>query len=219
MLGLGVGVSALLKTDIRLDTFLSVFKSWQPFTATSEQSRPETPMNPPEMHPQVTPIASAPSQPQPPVATPTVQPVPGPVPVPDIVPPAPPPVTKPSAAAQTSQDDRRSTHGTKKARSGSVAKQRGDHRRPHDNNYVWSQELNALVPVSSMAKSDSGVADSPPDSPRKAPSRIERPNPFERNELAPPRLHESTIAPATTGTPTPERPAPNADKAADPFES
>jgi hypothetical protein len=223
MFGLGAGASALLKTENRLDTFLSLFKASPPPTA-SEQAGPTVATDSPPM--QAAPLASEASQPRPQITTPptpsAVPPAPDPVPVPAIVQSAP-TVERMEAEreAEGAQDrtlDRRAAHGTEKTRGESAAKRRGhDSRHPHDN-YVWSQELNALVPVSSMAEPDSDTAASSANSPPKQPSRVERPDPFERKELTPPRLHASTIAPATTGAPTAERPAPNSDKVVDPFE-
>jgi hypothetical protein len=216
VVGLGVGASELLKTGNRLDTFLSLFKA----AATGEQALPAAPTNPPQMRPQVTPFASEPSQPRPQVATPTpsaVPTAPGPVPVMAIVRPAAPSVTELPAGPQTSPD-RSSIHKAERARSESVAERREYHRRhPHDN-YVWSQELNALVPAPSMAEPALAVASSRPNSPPKEPSGVERANPFQQNDLTPARLHSSTIAPATTGAPTPERQAPNHDDDVDPFQ-
>jgi hypothetical protein len=225
MFGLGAGASALLKTENRLDTFLSLFKASPPPTA-SEQAGPTVATDSPPMHPQAVPLTSEASQPRPQITTPptpsAVPPAPDPVPVPAIVQTAPPSATNPAAALRPSQDEGGTREGLRKPvlpqGDESVAKHRGHYsRHPHDN-YIWSQDLNALVPVSSMAEADSGAAASSADSPPKEPSRVERPNPFRRNELSPPRLHASTIAPATTGAPTAERPAPNSDKIADPFE-
>jgi hypothetical protein len=207
--GVGFGASALLKTGSRLDTFLSLFKASPPPTETSEQARPAAPTNPPQMHPQVAPLPSESLQPQPPIASPTpsaAPPAPDPVPVPAIVAPVPPPATNPSASPQTPQDE-----GYR------IAKRHGHHRRhPHDN-YVWSQELNALVPATSTAEADASAPSAPSNSPLREPSRFQRPDPLERNDLTPPRQHPSTIAPAMTGAPTAERQAPSPDDV-DPFQ-
>ena len=221
MFGLGAGASALLKTENRLDTFLSLFKASPPPTA-SEQAGPTVATDSPPMHPQAVPLTSEASQPWPQITTPptpsAVPPAPDPVPVPAIVQTAPTVERMEAEREAEGTLDRRAAHGTEKTRGESAAKRRGHYsRHPHDD-YVWSQELNALVPVSSMAEPNSDAGASSADSPPKQASRVERPNPFGRNELSPPRLHASTIAPATTGAPTAERPAPNSDKVADPFE-
>ncbi len=205
IVGLGVGISALLKTGNRLDTFLSLFKASPPPMATSEQAQPVTAKEPAQTHAQVAPIASEPAQTVPATTAPT-----------------------PSAVSQTSQDPSPRQAGVTtveqkgpesgEVKSESTIKHRRHHARHSEDNYIWSQELNALVPVSSMAEPDPSVAAPPSDSARKEPSRSERSDPFEPNALAPPRLHPSTIAPATTGSPTPERTAPNADKDFDPFQ-
>jgi hypothetical protein len=82
---------------------------------------------------------------------------------------------------------------------------------------VWSPETNALIPAMSDDDSIAGAATSAANPSPQEPNRVPRPSPFERNGLSPPRLPESTIAPATTGAPTAERPASKSDDA-DPFQ-
>jgi len=245
MLGLGVGVSALLKTGNRLDTFLSLFKT-SPLPSASVQARPASPTTSQPMRPQVTPLPSELSQtrlPPPPSAPPinspnpptpsAVPPSPGPVPVPAIVQPAPPPAAKPLATPKTSQNeglaqerraeiqaDGRALTKAERATGESGAKRKAYHRRHAHEDYVWSPEANALVPSTSTGDTSptTGAATATANSPRKESSNVQRQSPPDRDELSPPRLRESTIAPATTGTPAAERPAPKPADDVDPFQ-
>jgi hypothetical protein len=198
VLGLGFGASALLKTGLRLDSFLSLFKASPPSTlSTVEPARPAAPTNSPPTRPQVEPLPSELSQPP---ATP---------PTPSEVQPQP-QARLAAQGAGLAQEDTTSGENeadpppkAEKTNSESVAKPKAHRgRHPHDN-YIWSQEANALVPATSVADPDTNP-------PRQEPRAVQRQS--ARNEqtpLSPPRLHESTIAPATTGEPTTERPAPN----------
>jgi len=246
VVGLGIGASELLKTGNRLDSFLTLFKASPSSAATSEQAQPAAPTNSQPVQPQVAPLPTELSQPSPPTIPPTpsaAPPAPGPVPVPAIVQPAPSPTAQPSAAPQKTRDeasrqerqaglaqedtatvertegapDRRASHEAEKASSESVAKRQAHHRQHPRDNYVWSAEANALIPAMSDNDSTGGAATSTANPSTQQPNRVPRPNPFERNGLSPPRLPESTIAPATTGAPTAERPASKSDDA-DPFQ-
>lgn len=189
--------------------------------------QPMIPAQPPAMPPGERPPVGLPS---------AIPPAPGPVPVPAIVP-ARPPVTAPATPksekdkeaaeptpASTSEPAAVSTNKSASpsdAKSAQLAKQNRRHGQREKDNYVWSPELNALVPASSMSEEEQPTSRFDSGSQRSAQSAVTRtlrqlPNPFQKDELSPPPLpNKSSIAPATTGAPNRERLAP---PGSDPFE-
>jgi hypothetical protein len=193
-----------------------LFKASPTPMASVEQARPVAPVNPPQIAPQVAPLQDELSQSRPQGTATAVPSTPGHVPVPTIVPLAQQPAIEPPHSPQTIARDRRSAYKPQRAANTHIAKRKAHQRqRPH-NGDIWSSEANALVSTTSTSETDANAASSPPNSPPQEPTRFRRPNPFARNERTPSRPHESTIAPATTGAPTAERPAPNSDDV-DPF--
>lgn len=190
------------------------------------------PQSPPQPAPQ--PAPSQPASPRPSETPVAIPPAPGPVPIPAIVPAAPPSPTKPRSATAFVEESSTAAGRGAPARTASapqpasrvgraVTPKRAQHRQSRDN-YVWSPELNALVPASSMSEADQAA--SRPTEARKPEADTssvtkairELPNPFESDGLAPPPMPaKAMISPATTGAAAHERPAPSGDDA-DPFQ-